>query len=289
MTELMRWQSLSFGKSLRYPWRSEGWFWRMLPIALWQLIPFIGQIILIGYGLAVVRATCRQQTDLPKLQLQQSLIDGLRLVLVGVLYCFPIILMVLLLFTTSNSTEAKTTGGIPPIAFTAVMFIYLRISGEIAKRRPALKPTFSIVNRIVTAAFIAFVVVRLNGLFTTLRGGLQLSALQIDSSTIAMLLLALLLSAVIVVVLLVSATLFAATGSSLLKPTVTLQWMAANRSLSAQLIITVWLLALGTLSATMVGAMLLLIPGLLFMVAGNASIWFLTTQYAIKTGAVNME
>ena len=278
MTELMR--------AVRYPWRGNGWLWRMLPLALWQLIPLIGQIMLVGYGLAVVRATCRQQTGLPKLQLQQSLIDGFRLVAVGVLYCFPIVLMVLLMFSSSDSAIDETTGGIPPIAFTAVMFIYLRMSSELIKRRPALKTTFSIVNRIVTAVFVTFVV-RLYGLFATLRSGLQLSAVQLGRSDVAMLFLALLLSAIIVVALLVSGTLFAATGSSLLKPATTLQWMTANRSSSVRLVMTVWLLAIGTFTAMIVGAIFLLIPGLLCMVAGNASIWFLTAQYVINTGAVN--
>ncbi|MEO0647468.1 MAG: DUF4013 domain-containing protein, partial [Cyanobacteria bacterium J06650_10] len=135
MTELMR--------ALRYPWRSKGWLWRMLPLALWQLIPIIGQIMLVGYGLAVVRATCRQQTGLPKLQLRQSLVDGFRLVAVGTLYCFPIVLMVLLMFSSSDSAAAETTGGTPPIAFTAAMFLYLRVSGELVKRRPALKSILS--------------------------------------------------------------------------------------------------------------------------------------------------
>ncbi|MEL7224513.1 MAG: DUF4013 domain-containing protein [Cyanobacteria bacterium J06576_12] len=281
MTELMR--------ALRYPWRGKGWFWRMLPLALWQLVPFIGQIILVGYGLAVVRATCRQQTDLPKLYLQRSLVDGFRLVAVGLLYCFPIILMVLLMFSGSDSTNVETTGGIPPIAFTAVMFIYLRASGEIVKRQPALKSIFSIVNRIVTAVFVAFVGMRLYSLFIVLRGGLQLSAVQLNESNILMLFLALLLSAIIVVALLVSGTLFAATGSSLLKPATTLHWMVANRSSSARLIVSIWLLMLGTLTATIIGTVFLLIPGLLCIVAGSASIWFLTAQYAINTGAVNIE
>ncbi|MEL6940827.1 MAG: DUF4013 domain-containing protein [Cyanobacteria bacterium J06598_1] len=279
MTELMR--------ALRYPWRGEGWFWRMLPLAFWQLVPLIGQTILIGYGLSVVRATCRQQTNLPKLQLKQSLIDGLRLVAVGFLYCFPIILMVLLTFSTSN--EAKITGSVPPIAFTAVMFLYLRMSGEIIKRRPALKSTFSTVNKIVTAIFITFVAIRLYSLFTALRSGLQLSAVKIDSSSMVMLGLASLISAVIVVALLVSGTLFAATGSSLFKPATTIQWMAENRTQSIRLLITVWLLGLGTFIATLVGAVFLLIPGLFLLVAGSASIWFLAARYAINTGAVNIE
>ncbi|MEL7349998.1 MAG: DUF4013 domain-containing protein [Cyanobacteria bacterium P01_A01_bin.116] len=274
-------------RALRYPWRAKGWFWQMLPLACWQLVPVIGQIMLIGYGLAVVRAAYRQQSGLPNLQRKQSFIDGLRLVTVGFVYCFPVILMVLLTFSTGSNADTQSTGGIPPMALTAVMFVYLRISGEIIKRQPALKPTLSIINKIITAAFVAFVLVRLYGLFTTLREGLQFSSMQINGSDRAMLLLATLLFAVIVVVLLVSGALFAVAGYSLLKPTTALQLMIANRGLSIRLVVATWVLIVGTLAATVAGTLFLLVPGLYLMVAGNASIWFLTTHYVIQTGAVN--
>lgn len=50
-----------------------------------------------------------------------------------------------------------------------------------------------------------------------------------------------------------------------------------------------WVLALGTFTAMVVGTIVLLVPNLLCMVAGNASIWFLTARYAINTGTVNIE
>ncbi|MEM1251627.1 MAG: DUF4013 domain-containing protein [Cyanobacteria bacterium P01_H01_bin.21] len=267
MTDLIR--------ALRYPWQGR----RLLPLALWQLIPIVGQIILVGYGQAIVRTIYRQQSGLPKFKLRQSLIDGLRLVAVGLIYCFPIILMVLLTFSTSDAAE--TTGGISPIFFTVVMLIYLRIRGEIIKRQPALTSVVSIVNRVLTAVFVVFIMVRLYGLFTSLRTGLQFSAIQ-TGGNLTMLFVALLLLAVVVVALLVSGARFAVLGSSLLKPTTTLQLMAVNRGLSLRLIVTVWLLAAGTLLATVVGAVFMLLPGLLLLAAGNASIWFLVAQYVIK-------
>ena len=66
-------------QALRYPWQGKGWFYRMLPLALLQFVPVIGQIILVGYGQAIARAIYWQQWDLPKLHLRRSLIDGLRL------------------------------------------------------------------------------------------------------------------------------------------------------------------------------------------------------------------
>ncbi|MGB7414250.1 MAG: DUF4013 domain-containing protein [Thermosynechococcaceae cyanobacterium] len=163
ITDLMR--------ALRYPWRGEGWFWQMLPLALLQLVPLIGQIILVGYGQAVVRAIYRQQHDLPRLHLRRSLVDGLRLTGVGFVYGLPVILMVLLAFSTSDTSEAKASGGIPAIVYPAIMLIYLRISSEIIKRRPALKSIFSLINRIISAIFGMYIILRLYDLLVTLQGG----------------------------------------------------------------------------------------------------------------------
>jgi len=275
MIELMR--------ALRYPWQGKGCLRRMLTLALWQFIPVVGQILLVGYGQAIARAIYHQQSDLPRLKLQQSFVDGLRLIAVGFIYGFPIILMVLL--TLGASDEADAPGGIPPIFFTAIMLISLRISREIIKWQPALKPILSVLNRVVTAAFFIFVLFRLSALFPALRSGLQFSPASIQGSNLIVLFFALLLFATIVVVLLVAAVRFALTGSSLLKPTSTLQLMARNRLLSVRLIGLVWLVAAGTSVATVIGATLLFMPGLLSMVAGSLSIWFLVTQYVIKAEA----
>ena len=280
MTELIQ--------ALYYPWRCKGWLWRLLPLALWQLIPMIGQLILIGYGQSVVYAICSQQSDLPRLRLRQSLIDGLRLGAVGVVYCFPAVLMVLLTFSTGDATEADSSGSGLPIMFTAVVLIYTRVSSEIGRRQPALKSILSVINRLLTIGFFTVVVIRLYGLFTTLRGGVQFSGMQqLEGGDIAMLLLALLLSIFIVVALLISGARFAVTGSSLLKPAATMELMAANRGLSLRLILSIVLLATGTLVVTLGGTMLMLVPGLVLMVAGHLSIWFLVAQYILKTGAVN--
>ena len=278
MTELIQ--------ALYYPWRCKGWLWRLLPLALWQLIPVIGQLMLMGYGQSVVYAICSQQSGLPRLRLRQSLIDGLRLGAVGVVYCFPAILMVLLTFSGDNTTAAETTGGGLPIAFTAIVLIYSRISREIIKRKPAFKPILSTVNRLLTLVFVVVVATRLYGLFTTLQAGIQFSAIQLDSSDITLLFVASLLFIFVVIALLISGARFAVTGSSLLKPTATLTLMAANRDASIHLIVCVLLLAVGTLAATLVGAVFALIPGLIVMVAGNLSIWCLVARYVIKTGAV---
>lgn len=48
-------------QALHYPFQGKGWFRRMLILALIQLIPVVGQLILLGYGLDIVRAVYAEQ------------------------------------------------------------------------------------------------------------------------------------------------------------------------------------------------------------------------------------
>lgn len=271
-------------QALRYPWQGEGRWGQMLSLALLQFIPVVGQLILVGYGQAVARATHKRRRSLPTLHLGRALVDGLRWVAVGLIYCFPVLLTLLMTFSTSSAPEPETSGGVPGIVYPIAMFSYLRLSGEIAKRKPALEPVVALLNRLFSAVFFVFIILRLFDLFTTLRGGLQFSAIQLDGAGMITILMASLLLAIVSVALLVSGVRFAITGEGLLQPKTTLQLMVANRRLTLRFIFTVWLLAAGTFVATAIGAVFLLLPGFLLMVAGNLSIWFLATQYAINIG-----
>jgi hypothetical protein len=277
MTDLMR--------ALRYPWQDEGWLGLMLPLALLQLFPIVGQIILVGYGQAVARATYSQQSSLPRLQLRQALVDGLRLTAVGLVYFLPVILMVLLVLIPSDPTETETAVGAMGLILPLVMVVYMPLSGAIGKRRPALKPILSVLSAILGLVFALFIILRLRELFiTALQGGLQLSALQPNATNMPLLLVAALLLAFVTVALLVSGVQFAVMGGGLLNPNATLQLMVAKRSLTGRLVGSVWLFIAGTIVLAMIGSLFLLLPGLLLLVAGSVSIWFLAAQYAMRIG-----
>ncbi|MAU01932.1 MAG: hypothetical protein CL608_32750 [Anaerolineaceae bacterium] len=277
MTDLMR--------ALRYPWQDEGWLGYMLPLALLQLFPIVGQIILVGYGQAVARATYSQQGSLPRLQLRQAFVDGLRLVAVGLVYFLPVILMVLLVLSSSDPAKTETAVGAVGLILPLIMVVYMPLSSAIGKRHPALKPILSVLSTIVGIVFALFIILRLRELFiTTLRGGLQLSALQPNATNMPLLLVAALLLAFVTVALLVSGVQFAVTGGGLLNPNATLQLMVAKRSLTGRFVGIVWLLIAGTLTVAMIGSLFLLLPGLLLLVSGSVSIWFLAAQYAMKIG-----
>ncbi|MEM9002366.1 MAG: DUF4013 domain-containing protein [Cyanobacteria bacterium P01_F01_bin.86] len=271
-------------QALRYPWQGKDWLYRMLPLALLQLIPILGQIVLAGYGQAIVRAIYQQQRDLPRLYLRRSLVDGLQLVAVGIIYCLPVILTVLLVFGGNSTPTTENSGGIPGIVYPITLLVYRRISSEIVKRRPALKSVVSFVNRVFSILVFLFIFLRLRSLFATLGEGLQFSEIALTRMDWVVLLAASLLLTIIVAALLTSGVQFAITGRGLLNARATLKQMVANRGLTVRFTLTTWLLIVGTSIAAVMSAPFLLVPGLLLIIAGNAAIWFLATQYAIRIG-----
>ena len=280
MTELAR----LLTQALRYPWQGKGWFYRMLPLALLQLIPILGQIILAGYGQAIARAICQQQRDLPRLHLHRSLVDGLQLVAVGIVYCLPVVLTVLLVLSGDSTSETETPGRVPGIVYPIALLVYNRISSEVVKRQPALKSVVWFVNRVFSILVFLFIIRRLSSLFTTLRDGLHFSNIELTSIDLVVLLAASLLLSIIVAALLISGVQFAITGRGLLHARATLKRMIVNRGLTVRFTLTTWLLIAGTAMTAVISALFLLVPGLLLIIAGNAAIWFLATQYAMRIG-----
>ena len=63
---------MMLSQALQYPFQGKGWFRRILILALVQLIPIVGQLILLGYGLDIVRAVYAGQVDLPPLRWRAS-------------------------------------------------------------------------------------------------------------------------------------------------------------------------------------------------------------------------
>lgn len=271
-------------QAIRYPWQGENWFGRMLPIALLQLVPLVGQLILLGYGLAVARAVQGKEHDLPTLAVGRALLDGLRLVGLGLLFLFPVLLMVLMALGGGAADSAENGPTVPGFVFPAVMLSYSGITRLIAKRRPASKPTLAKLNKLFTLLFIGFVLLRLRGLVTLLRTEFQLSALQFDPSAAPVLLIACLLFIVICAALLVVGVQSAVSEGKPPNPRSLLAKMIAKRQQTLQFIGTVWLLALGTLLLSTVGLLLFVVPGLWLLVAGSASIWFVATRYAAELG-----
>ena len=81
-------------KALHYPFQGKGWFRHILILALVQLLPIVGQLILLGYGMDIVRAVYAGQTSLPPIRWLPALGNGFRFLLAGFVYLLPILITI---------------------------------------------------------------------------------------------------------------------------------------------------------------------------------------------------
>ena len=190
----------------------------------------------------------------------------------------------LLVLSGDSTSETETPGRVPGIVYPIALLVYSRISSEVVKRRPALKSVVSFVNRVFSILVFLFIIWRLSSLFTMLRDGLHFSSIELTSMDLVVLLAAAMLLSIIVAALLISGVQFAITGRGLLHARATLKRMIVNRGLTVRFTLTTWLLIAGTAMTAVISALFLLVPGLLLIIAGNAAIWFLATQYAMRIG-----
>jgi hypothetical protein len=82
---------MNFYEALKYPFQGKNWFRRILALALLQFVPIVGQLILFGYGIEVVRAIYSGEKNLPPIEWKRALGDGLRFLVAGLIYLTPLI------------------------------------------------------------------------------------------------------------------------------------------------------------------------------------------------------
>ncbi len=269
-------------QATRYPWQSQHALRRLLPLALLQLIPVVGQIILIGYGQEVARAVSKQQADLPVLRIGQTLLDGLKMAGAGIIYCFPIFITVLLAFTTTSTPSTESANGAPAAILPVVMILLMGGSSLILKKRPSLQPLFNQLGRLFGIGIIFFIIWRLRSIFAQFEGGFELSPPTLNPATLGMLTISALLFAFIIVAFHVIGVRFALTGEGLLDPSGVLKIMAKHRHLTINLIATIWLLLIATIILTTIGAFFLILPGLILLVTMTLSIWYVAAKYHLN-------
>ena len=81
-------------QALQFPFRGKGSFRHILILALVQLVPIVGQLILLGYGFDIVRALYAGQTSLPPIRWLPALGNGFRFLVAGFFYLLPILVMI---------------------------------------------------------------------------------------------------------------------------------------------------------------------------------------------------
>lgn len=130
-------------QAFQYPFRGKGSFRSLLIIALVQFLPVVGQLILLGYGLDIVRAVYAGQKSLPPLHWQTALGDGFRFLLAGFIYLLPILVTIALVgANTIGSRSSFDKLGVASIMLALGVPLLLLLLRIIFVRRPSVQQPY---------------------------------------------------------------------------------------------------------------------------------------------------
>lgn len=122
---------MEFGKAFTYPFEDPEWLRKLGIAALISLIPIVGQIFLIGWMLDLTRrVVTRDATPLPEIDFGKQLIDGLKGMVVGLVYTIPIYIIlapIWIIAALSGNIDENTLGwliSLVSICCTGLVVIY---------------------------------------------------------------------------------------------------------------------------------------------------------------------
>lgn len=116
---------MDFGKAFSFPFHPTRWVEQLLIPALITLIPVFGQIYLAGWYLDITRRVIRGDADpLPDLDIGRHFVDGLKAVVIGLVYAIPLLVLVVpVVIATNISTNGDNQGSNAVVALTMLCFV----------------------------------------------------------------------------------------------------------------------------------------------------------------------
>jgi hypothetical protein len=108
-------QNMMLYQALQYPFRGKESFRPLLILALVQLLPIAGQLILLGYGFDIVRAVSAGHVDLPPLRWLPALGNGLRILIAGCVYLLPILVTIAIVGASTIRSGSSSVGNLGAI------------------------------------------------------------------------------------------------------------------------------------------------------------------------------
>jgi len=94
---------MDFGKAFSFPFQDPDWLRKIIIPALISLIPILGQIFVLGWALGVTRRVLwHDPTPLPDINFGEQLADGIKALVIGLVYSLPIIILTIPLAIGSN-------------------------------------------------------------------------------------------------------------------------------------------------------------------------------------------
>lgn len=269
-------------QALRYPFGGRGWLRRLLMLALVQLIPVFGQLILIGYGLTVARAVHMSQTGLPPIHWFKALTDGAKLVIVGLLYGAPALAILPLILTAGTNTP----GGGPSMdigQLVVTLGLTLTITAVVGRLRIENKKVKRLVSTAVSIVPI-IAIVSLVANVSRAQFDFSLDMSHLNSVGIVMTLVFALLICVIFIGLQLVGVRYAVQGRGLIDPVGGLRLLLQDRALTVLLTLNLILLLVLEVVLVSVGLVLLVVPGLFALVVCALAQWYLWGCFARDVG-----
>ncbi len=126
---------MQFGKAFSYVFEDKDWFKKLAIMGLISLIPILGQIVLVGWMIDIIKKVIRHEpVTLPDLDFGGQLSRGFSGFVVGLVYALPVIVLsiiqsIVMAVTTggANNDNTGAVGGVMvavSICFGLVYFLY---------------------------------------------------------------------------------------------------------------------------------------------------------------------
>ena len=119
---------MQFGKAFTYVFEDDDWIMKTIIAALVSLIPIIGQITVVGWGLEVTRRVIRQEEQvLPDWSdFGGHIVKGIVTWVIGLVYALPIILVwICPVIIIAAVPEEDTVVSLVSVCFGCLTFLYV--------------------------------------------------------------------------------------------------------------------------------------------------------------------
>jgi hypothetical protein len=233
---------VTLSQALRYPFGGERWLSRIVALAVAQLVPVLGQLVLIGYGMTVARSVRSGQTRLPEMRWLAALADGAQFLVTALVYVVPLaaaLPTILALGTARSGAEHGTTWMIAVLLPVAAVAVFPATAA--LKRRG--DRVSSALARILSFVPLVAIILLVLSLFAS---GLDLSAARDNLNALGVVLLAALglLALLLLFAAHIGAVRYVTTGRGLFDPPGNLRVLFRSGTRSTKLIVSFVLLSL---------------------------------------------
>ncbi|MEA4910437.1 MAG: DUF4013 domain-containing protein [Chloroflexi bacterium] len=112
---------MDFGLAFSFAFKDPDWLKKIALAGLVSLIPIIGQIFIIGWGLEVTRRVIRHEPELlPDLDFGENLSKGFQAFVISLVYSIPIILFSLIINISTALAANQQNGDTAAVVIAAI-------------------------------------------------------------------------------------------------------------------------------------------------------------------------